>query len=122
MGQRQRGYAEIEAGAVEIREYTQLAVPGLLQTQEYARLRALGGKDLCEGLDLDSEATGRQVRQVHPRPEQPPRYEAVVDERCLRSGAGPEELMRSQSARPLELAERPKVTIRVLPLSARVAD
>ncbi|WP_238449776.1 Scr1 family TA system antitoxin-like transcriptional regulator [Micromonospora sp. 4G55] len=39
MTQQQLGWAEIEAGCAEIREYNPVLVPGLLQTPGYARLR-----------------------------------------------------------------------------------
>lgn len=46
MTQRQRGYAELEAGSVQIREYAASIIPGLLQTPEYARIRILSSRSL----------------------------------------------------------------------------
>ncbi|MGQ0842209.1 helix-turn-helix domain-containing protein [Actinokineospora sp.] len=122
MGDRQRSYAEIESGAAEIRQYQQNLVPGLLQTQEYARLRALSGKNLYEELDLDGEATARQIRQSVLVQDKPPRFEAVLDEAALRRNAGSAAVLASQFERLLELAERPNIELRVLALSARIAD
>src|SRR5262245_14982455 len=41
MGPRQQVYADLEAGAVSVRTYEIFAIPGLLQTPEYARWRGV---------------------------------------------------------------------------------
>ncbi|GFJ91409.1 hypothetical protein Prum_050510 [Phytohabitans rumicis] len=46
MTQRQRGYAELEAGCAEIFEYGPVILPGLLQTAEYTRVRLLSSREL----------------------------------------------------------------------------
>ncbi len=47
LGHRQRGQAQLEAGAVDIRQYQQFLVPGLLQTPDYTRVTgAFGARDV----------------------------------------------------------------------------
>ncbi|WUJ22810.1 helix-turn-helix domain-containing protein [Micromonospora sp. NBC_00389] len=49
MSERQRTYAELEAGAAHIVEYQPAVVPGLLQTPEYARFRVSARRPVHAG-------------------------------------------------------------------------
>lgn len=122
LGHRQRGYAELEAGVVELREYQQSLIPGLLQTPDYARARVLSELPIHRNLDVHAEVAARQARQALLTAENPPRYQAVVDEAALRRCAGPAEVMAAQLARLVELSALPAVTLRVLPLQAQIGD
>jgi transcriptional regulator with XRE-family HTH domain len=122
LGHRQRGYAELEAGVVELREYHQSLVPGLLQTPDYARIRVRSGMELYGDLDVDAEVAARQTRQALLTGEHPPRYQAILDEAALRRSAAPAEVLAAQLARLVELSALPAVTLRVLPLDARIGD
>lgn len=122
LGHRQRGYAELEAGVVELREYHQSVVPGLLQTPDYARARVCSVLEVYGALDIEAEVTARQTRQALLTTEDPPRYHAVVDEAALRRAAAPAEVMVAQLSRLVELSALPAVTLRVLPLEARIGD
>lgn len=133
MTKRQRGYAELEAGCSEIREYGQLVVPGLLQAPGYARWRILGAQALGPaptprtgvadgGGDLDTEVAARTARQgLLLRPD-PPSYEAVLEEWAFTSRAGPADVMADQLEHLCRLADLPHVTLRVLPPNASVSD
>src|ERR671924_306129 len=46
MGERQKRYADLEAGAITIREYQQNFIPGLLQTPEFVRARTDAAAEL----------------------------------------------------------------------------
>ena len=122
LGHRQRGYAELEAGVVELREYHQSVVPGLLQTPDYARARVRSGMEIYGTLDVEAEVAARQARQALLAGEHPPRYQAIVDETALRRAATTPEVMAAQLARLVELSALPAVTLRVLPLEARIGD
>lgn len=105
---------ENEAGV--IRTFESQAVPPLLQTPEYAQAVLWR---------LDPE-TGR--RHVDARMERqqvltrlyPPEYTAVIDEAVLRRPAGSGAVLKDQLAHLLHMAERPNITLRVLPFSAGV--
>ncbi|MGH4020354.1 MAG: helix-turn-helix domain-containing protein [Pseudonocardiaceae bacterium] len=122
LGHRQRGYAELEAGVVELREYHQSVIPGLLQTPDYARTRVLSELPVHGSLDAEAEVAARQTRQALLTAEDPPRYQAVIDESALRRTVAPTEVMAAQLARLVELSALATVTLRVLPLDARIGD
>ncbi|MGA8113892.1 MAG: helix-turn-helix transcriptional regulator [Actinocatenispora sp.] len=122
VGDRQRGYAQIESGAALIREYTQFLVPGLLQTPEYTRARIGSGVDVQEGVDVDIDARARELRQELLVRSTPPRYEAVIEECALRRAVAPPPTMRNQLRHLLTVAELPHVSVRVLLMDRPVAN
>lgn len=130
MTERQRAYAELEAGCADIREYGATIVPGLLQAPEYARVRILSAQPLAArpsksrpGDDAETEVAARLARQgLLTRGTDPPRYEAVVHEDTLTGGCGPPAVMRAQLRHLHQLATLPNVTVRVLSRSAIVAE
>ncbi|MGH3822640.1 MAG: helix-turn-helix domain-containing protein [Pseudonocardiaceae bacterium] len=122
LGHRQRGYAELEAGVIELREYQQSMIPGLLQTPDYARTRVLSELPIHGRRDVGAEVTARQARQAVLTTENPPRYQAIIDEAALRRRAAPAEVVAAQLARLVELSALPSVTLRVLPLTAQIAE
>ncbi|MUT91471.1 helix-turn-helix domain-containing protein [Streptomyces sp. Z38] len=92
-----------------------LHVPGLLQTEAYAR--ALFSRRVPE---LPEEELGLRVRHRMQRGviiegSCPAPYRAVVHEAALRIKVGGREAMRGQLARILELSEAEHVTVRVIP-------
>jgi transcriptional regulator with XRE-family HTH domain len=118
-GQKQRlhgwfqEWADIEAEATALRWYEPLVVPGLLQTEEYARailsVRPDGSLD-----DLDEQVAARLARQaVLDRPDAPQLW-CVLDEGVLHRAIGGPKVMRSQLYRLAEAAEHPKTTIQVI--------
>ncbi|MGH3194043.1 MAG: helix-turn-helix domain-containing protein [Streptosporangiaceae bacterium] len=119
-GQKQRAYgwfqewADMEAEATVLRWYEPLIVPGLLQTEDYARAilsaRPDGNLD-----DLDERVAARLARQaVLDRPDAPQLW-CVLDEGVLHRAIGGSKIMRSQLYRLAEVAEHPKTTIQVIP-------
>ncbi|MCI4061685.1 helix-turn-helix domain-containing protein [Micromonospora sp. R77] len=114
MGERQRGYAELESGAATIVEYQPAVVPGLLQTPAYARLRVAAGALLCPDVDAEADVRARAVRQELVCRPDPPDYTALLDERACDPGGLPVEVWREQVRHLVTLADRPNVTIRLL--------
>ncbi|WFE41349.1 DUF5753 domain-containing protein [Micromonospora sp. WMMD998] len=122
MGERQRAYAELEAGAERIVEYQPVLVPGLLQTPAYARLRVSAGASFAGEVDVEADVRARAVRQeLLVRPD-PPHYTALLDERACEPDGLPAEVWREQTRRLLALAERPHITLRVVPRGASPGD
>jgi transcriptional regulator with XRE-family HTH domain len=122
LGHRQRGYAELEAGVTELREYQQSVIPGLLQTPDYTRTRVLSELPIYGHLDVEAEVAARQARQAVLTAEDPPRYEAIIDEAALRRHAAPADVMAAQLARLVELSALPTATLRVLPLNTQIGE
>lgn len=132
MTQRQRGYAELEAGCADIREYSPVIVPGLLQTPGYARVRIVSSRPLMAGAsesdrtpteDPETEVAARLARQsLLTRDVDPPRYMAVLEEAALSRRAGPPDVLRAQLNQLCRLAELPNVTLQVLPRDTTIAN
>ncbi len=112
-----RAYVDLEQAASMIRTYEGQFVPGLLQTDDYARsvmVRVL--EETPEEIERRVEVrTARQA--VLSRPD-PPRLWAVVDEAALRRPVGGAEIMRDQIERLIEAAGLPNVTLQVLRFGA----
>ena len=112
-----RGYAELEATATQIRYYEVQVVPGLLQTEEYARAVLSSGPPQVAS-KVDEYVAARMDRQrVVDRPS-PPLLWAVLDEAVLRRTIGGATVMRAQLAHLVEAAASPFVVLQVLPFSA----
>ena len=132
MTPRQRGFAELEAGCADIREYSPVIVPGLLQTREYARTRIVSFRPLtaysseADKSDVDDPETEVEARMARQsaliRETEPPRYSAVLEEAALGRRAGPPEVLRAQLNQLCRLAALPNVTLQVLPRDARIAN
>jgi transcriptional regulator with XRE-family HTH domain len=126
MTQRQRSYAELEAGCADIFEYGPVILPGLLQTPGYTRVRLLSSREVIapeDAEDPETEIAARVARQsTLTREAEPPRYEAVLEEAALGARGGPPPVMSGQLRHLARLAELPNVTLWVLPSSAKVAD
>ncbi|MFC0504607.1 helix-turn-helix domain-containing protein [Micromonospora costi] len=118
IGERQRTYAELEAGAARIVEYQPAVVPGLLQTPAYARLRITAGAALDPEVDVDAEVRARAVRQEVLRRANPPRYTALLTEAACDPGGIPTEVWREQVRHLVALTGLPNVTLRLLPRGA----
>jgi transcriptional regulator with XRE-family HTH domain len=121
MGTRQALYANLEAGASEIREYQMVYLPGLLQIPAYTEARVL--------MDRPAAATYSHIRALEARAgrqrmlERPggPTYEVIVDELAVRRFAAPALVIAAQLDHLVTVGhERPQITIRVLPLVAQI--
>ncbi|MER7955224.1 MULTISPECIES: helix-turn-helix transcriptional regulator [unclassified Streptomyces] len=113
-------YVSLEGAASLIREYEPQFVPGLLQTEGYARaiLRsgAVGGSDAEE---IERHVALRMERQSLLTREDAPKFWVIMDETVFRRpvGDGPE-VMRDQLDRLLEASELPNVTLQIAEFSS----
>ncbi|WBB67375.1 helix-turn-helix transcriptional regulator [Micromonospora sp. WMMD812] len=115
MGERQRTYAELEAGAARIVEYQPFLVPGLLQTPAYARLRVTAAALFDPEIDVDAEVRARTVRQEVLRRADPPRYTALLTATACDPGETPAEVWREQVRHLITMTGLRNVTLRLLP-------
>jgi transcriptional regulator with XRE-family HTH domain len=124
MGERQALYANLEAGAATIREYQQTFVPGLLQTLEFVRARVDTEITLKpESPNADGVLAGRAGRQRMLRRPGGPTYEVIVDEVAVSRLAAPPEVVKKQLYYLATTVNgEPKVTMRILPVHARIED
>ncbi|MET8279247.1 helix-turn-helix transcriptional regulator [Micromonospora sp. NPDC005174] len=115
MSERQRVYAELEAGAADIVEYQPSVVPGLLQTPAYARSRVAAGVLLSPEVDVEAEVRARALRQEVLRRADPPRYTAVLAEAVCDPGDLPLDTWREQLRHLVAVTGLAHVTVRLLP-------
>jgi transcriptional regulator with XRE-family HTH domain len=110
-------YLGLESAAVTIRSFEVQFVPGLFQTEDYARAVTQLGHRSAAAAEIDRRVALRMKRQgVLARPG-PPRVWAVMDEAVLRRPYGGAAVMRAQIRRLLEAAELPHVTLQVVPFA-----
>ncbi|MGH3225813.1 MAG: helix-turn-helix domain-containing protein [Streptosporangiaceae bacterium] len=122
MGDRQALYANLEAGAATIREYQQTFVPGLLQIPEFVRARVDAEVTLKPSTpNANGVLAGRVGRQRMLRRPGGPTYEVIVDEVAIQRLAAPSEIVKKQLYYLTTAVNHdPKVTLRVLPVQARI--
>jgi transcriptional regulator with XRE-family HTH domain len=111
-------YAGLEAEAASISDYGLGIMPGLLQTADYARAQVLAAVPRWVPEEVERRVRSRIARQQRLFSENPPRFEAVVDESVLHRVVGSPAIMRAQLERLLELSDMAHVTLRVIPYDA----
>ncbi|MFC4150446.1 Scr1 family TA system antitoxin-like transcriptional regulator [Micromonospora mangrovi] len=113
-----RDWAGIEQEATALRWYEPMCVPGLLQTEDYARALLSGG-GLFGADEIEQQVTTRLDRQAVLTRDRPPLLSVVLDEYVLRRRIGGAELMREQLGHLVKLGSTlPRVRIHVVPASA----
>ncbi|MEW5356474.1 helix-turn-helix domain-containing protein [Streptomyces sp. 16-176A] len=108
-------YVSLEGAARLIRSYEPHFVPGLLQTEEYARAVLEAGTVGQSGREsIERHVSLRMARQeLLERPDAPHLW-VVVEETVLRRPVSPRgEVMRGQLDKLLELTERDRVTVQI---------
>lgn len=113
-----RPWQEFEREATLLRSYQPLVLPGLLQTEAYARaVLSIGG--LRGRTDVDRLVATRLSRQAILTKDDPPQFAAVVDETALRRPVGGRATMREQARALLATCEAPHVRLHVVPSASR---
>jgi transcriptional regulator with XRE-family HTH domain len=113
-------YLGLEATATRIRTYEAQFVPGLLQTEDYARAVVRLGHGSAKADEIERRVGLRLKRQqeVLHRPD-PPTLWAVVDEAALRRPVGGPKVMRDQIEALAGMASKdPHIRLQVIPLAA----
>lgn len=112
----------LEAAANALWIYESGGVPGLLQTPDYARAVIAGVNSAGPAEDAERIAAVRAARQRRLNEERPDGeplvLKTVLDEAVLRRQIGGPEVMRDQIVALREAADRPNITLQVLPFSA----
>lgn len=111
-------YLGLESGADTVDIFGPMYIPGLLQTQGYAKavVSAEPSHDADRVRELVSLRTQR--RHILDRAEHPARLRAVLDESALYRLQGDNTVMREQLDALLADLKHPQITLRILPLSA----
>ena len=109
-------YLSLEAAATTIRSFEVQFVPGLFQTEDYARA-VLGRKTATPG-EIERRVALRLKRQDLLSRPNPPRIWSVMDEAVLRRPVGGPAVMRAQFEHLIEVAGLPRVTLQVVPFAS----
>jgi transcriptional regulator with XRE-family HTH domain len=111
-------YVGLEAEASGLRSYEISVVHGLLQTQDYARtiLRETSPRLTTEQVDRLVDLRIERQKRVNEVP--PLDLWVILDEAVIRRTVGGAAVMRSQLAHLLAMADRPGITVQVLPFAS----
>jgi transcriptional regulator with XRE-family HTH domain len=105
-----------EALAAALRWFELVTVPGLLQTEDYARA-VLRTQVMATDDQIEEMVKARMERQAILARDKPPMLWVILTEIVLRIPVGGARVMRDQVARLLDLGTRPNVVIQVIPAS-----
>jgi transcriptional regulator with XRE-family HTH domain len=108
-------YLGLESAATSIRSFEMQFVPGLFQTEDYARAVTRLGHQTALVDEIERRVGLRLKRQDLLSRAQPPRIWAVMDEAVLRRPVGGLPVMRAQLRHLVEAARTPRVTLQVVP-------
>lgn len=114
-----RDYARMEAEAVELCYFANQAVPGLLQTKEYARAVFASRQPLFDEETIEQRVTARMARQELMSRWPPPTVSAIIQESVLRQPFGGLEVQRGQLERLLKTGDLRHVEIQVMPTATQ---
>ena len=110
-------YLGLESAAVTIRNFETQFVPGLFQTEDYARAVTRLGHQTAPEPEVERRVRLRVARQdILSRP-RPPRVWAIMDEAVLRRPVGGAAVMHTQLLRLAETAQQPGVRLQAIPFA-----
>jgi transcriptional regulator with XRE-family HTH domain len=110
-------YVGLEAAASVIRTYQIQIIPGLLQTEGYARALIRQGSAATEE-QIARRGELRASRQEILRRPDAPQLWVVIDEGALRRPVGSRQVVRDQLEYLTEIADHPAVTLQIMPFAA----
>jgi hypothetical protein len=108
-------YVGLEAAAGSIRAYEQQVVPGLLQTEEYAKAMIRGARPDIAAEEVEQRVRVRLGRQSLLIQDDPIDLWVVLDETVVSRPVGGDAVMRAQLERLAQAAHLPSVTLQILP-------
>ncbi|MGH4034644.1 helix-turn-helix domain-containing protein [Actinomycetota bacterium Odt1-20B] len=116
IGPTARNLAELEGMSANLRTHEPLFVPGLLQTEGYAR--AVLSETEGDQSRADRYGEFRLARQRVLTSDNPVPYRAIIHEAALHARIGGPQTMRNQLLRLIEVARLPHVTLQIFPFEA----
>lgn len=113
---RYQRYMELESKATVMHKYSASTIPGLVQTEEYAR-EQLQTATVTDEQKVAEDVSLRMGRQEALARKDPLRMRAILDEAALRRTLKDPATWTRQLEHLLEMAELPNITIQVLPFA-----
>jgi len=118
LSQKYLTYIAFESEATELRNFEPTLVPGLLQTEAYARAVIGVGRE-TESDAIAQSVNARMRRQnVLTQMERPLKLVTVLSEAVLMCKVGGEDVLREQLLHLAEVGRRPNITLQVLTFDA----
>ncbi|WP_432077318.1 helix-turn-helix domain-containing protein [Streptomyces sp. YPW6] len=114
--ERYRRYMTLEAEAVSMWHFAVGVLPGVLQTEAYAREVLAAGR--LTGEEIEAQVKARLTRRDLLEGDGGPHFRCILSETVLRTGLRDGAAWREQLKHLLEMAARPHVVVQVLPHSA----
>ncbi|MEU2088443.1 helix-turn-helix domain-containing protein [Nocardia beijingensis] len=111
-------FVELEATARRIASFQTTLLPGLLQTDEYRRALIWVRFAAISGTEVERKIAAFRQRKARLDSDSAVRFEAAIDESALRRAIGGPSVMEGQLRHLLQVAERPHISVRVVPLAA----
>lgn len=108
-------FVELEGRATRISVWDMRLVPGLLQTEDYAWAVIEANGPRMSGEQVAEATAKRLARQAILHRPVPPALAVLLDESVVRRGPAGGGVLRDQLAHLYWFAQRPEVTLRVLP-------
>ena len=113
-----RDFAELERDAVSVYSYESQLIPGLLQTEEYARALISAHCPPLDDETVDQRVAARMHRQEVLSSKPALVLGFVIGEAALRCGVGGPTVMKQQLEHMRHEADRRNVTIQIMPLNS----
>jgi len=110
-------YVGLEEAAARIQSWELQFVPGLMQTEKYARAAVMHGHPRAGFDEVERMVELRLRRQRVLDGTHPPQLWMVIDESVLHRTIGGVEVLRGQIERLLELTALPHISLQVIPFS-----
>ncbi|MFF1377089.1 Scr1 family TA system antitoxin-like transcriptional regulator [Streptomyces sp. NPDC058308] len=110
-----RSYAGLEADAVELYDYSSMAVLGLLQTEEYARAVFTQRRPPLDTGTIEKRVADRLSRQQIFEQWPPPEFSFVMEESVLRRPIGGKTVHAEQLRHLLRIEQMRTVQLQVMP-------
>ncbi len=112
-------YIGLEEAASTFAWYESELIPGLLQTESYARTLIEADNPGVDNDEISRRVRLRMARQaLLTRTAAPPQLRVVLNEAVIRRPVGGTEVMSAQLARLAEVSDLPSLALRVMPFSA----
>jgi transcriptional regulator with XRE-family HTH domain len=108
-------FVGLEESASRIQTYEVQFVPGLLQTEEYARAVMVRGRPDAPPEEIDRRVNLRMQRQRLLASPQAPRLWAVIEEACVHRQIGGRKVLKGQLEHLLELTRMSNVSLQIVP-------
>lgn len=116
-----RWIEEIEPGATVLRIWAPFLIPGLLQTEDYARAVFLGHFSTPEA-EIEDQVAARMRRQEILNRDNPPELRVLLDEWVVKRPIGGREVMYQQLGHLAAIAQQRRVTVQLVPYDTSCTD